>query len=69
MADLKGFDVVKAYKKALEDEQVPHPIAAILALVELMEASTGMSRQTSFLSSCMRDSPVHCCSEAAENVG
>ncbi|KAK1920959.1 hypothetical protein DB88DRAFT_444396 [Papiliotrema laurentii] len=37
---MTDFDVVGAYKRALEDEQVPHPIAAILALVELMEAST-----------------------------
>ncbi|GFZ42780.1 hypothetical protein JCM24511_00498 [Saitozyma sp. JCM 24511] len=37
---MKVFDVVSAYKRALEDEKVPHPIAAILALVELMEAST-----------------------------
>ncbi|KAL7419674.1 translation initiation factor eIF-2B subunit alpha [Cryptotrichosporon argae] len=42
-----SFDVVAAYKKALADEKAsllesahPHPIAAILALVELMEAST-----------------------------
>ncbi|KAK4686059.1 translation initiation factor eIF-2B subunit alpha, partial [Tremellales sp. Uapishka_1] len=35
-----GFDVVKAYKKALTDEKVPPPIAAILALVQLMESST-----------------------------
>ncbi|ODO06166.1 translation initiation factor eIF-2B subunit alpha [Cryptococcus wingfieldii CBS 7118] len=39
-ATLKGFDVVSAYRRALEDDKVPHPIAAILALVELMEAST-----------------------------
>ncbi|WWC60125.1 uncharacterized protein I303_102689 [Kwoniella dejecticola CBS 10117] len=36
----KGFDVCNAYKKAIEDDKVPHPIAAILALVELIEAST-----------------------------
>ncbi|WWC68799.1 uncharacterized protein I206_102734 [Kwoniella pini CBS 10737] len=36
----KGFDVINAYKKAIEDDKVPHPIAAILALVELIEAST-----------------------------
>ncbi|WVQ79060.1 hypothetical protein IAT38_001153 [Cryptococcus sp. DSM 104549] len=36
----KGFDVVAAYRRALEDDKVPHPIAAIIALVELMEAST-----------------------------
>ncbi|WRT65528.1 uncharacterized protein IL334_002473 [Kwoniella shivajii] len=34
------FDVGTAYKKAIEDDKVPHPIAAILALVELVEAST-----------------------------
>lgn len=51
----KDFDVVAAYRKALANHsvrtfsrvsnrlmsQVPHPIAAILALVELMESSTG----------------------------
>jgi translation initiation factor eIF-2B subunit alpha len=50
----KDFDVVAAYRKALANHsvrtfsrvlnrlmsQVPHPIAAILALVELMESST-----------------------------
>ncbi|WWC87699.1 uncharacterized protein L201_002591 [Kwoniella dendrophila CBS 6074] len=36
----KGFDVLGAYKRAIEDGKVPHPIAAILALVELVEAST-----------------------------
>ncbi|RXK41385.1 translation initiation factor eIF-2B subunit alpha [Tremella mesenterica] len=36
----RGFDVVQAYNRALEDDQIPHPIAAILALVELMETST-----------------------------
>ncbi|WVW79963.1 hypothetical protein I302_101936 [Kwoniella bestiolae CBS 10118] len=36
----KGFDVINAYKRAIEDDKVPHPIAAILALVELIEAST-----------------------------
>ncbi|KAL1409505.1 translation initiation factor eIF-2B subunit alpha [Vanrija albida] len=36
----KDFDVVAAYKRALADEKYPHPVAAILALVELMEAST-----------------------------
>ncbi|OWZ63192.1 hypothetical protein AYX15_04766 [Cryptococcus neoformans] len=36
----RAFDVVTAYRRALEDDKVPHPIAAILALVELMEAST-----------------------------
>ncbi|WVR03967.1 hypothetical protein IAU60_000966 [Kwoniella sp. DSM 27419] len=36
----KGFDVIATYKRALEDDKVPHPIAAILALVELIEAST-----------------------------
>ncbi|WVN85831.1 uncharacterized protein L203_100983 [Cryptococcus depauperatus CBS 7841] len=35
-----GFDVVAAYRRAIEDAKFPHPIAAILALVELMEAST-----------------------------
>lgn len=52
----RGFDVVEAYKKAAHADRVrrrprllsmtdlrklPHPIAAITALVELMEASTG----------------------------
>ncbi|KAK8861410.1 hypothetical protein IAR55_002229 [Kwoniella newhampshirensis] len=36
----RSFDVIAAYKRAIEDEKVPHPIAAILALVELIEAST-----------------------------
>jgi len=57
----RGFDVIAAYQRALEDQevddnptlllsfpcsdasgvfQVPHPIAAILSLVELMETST-----------------------------
>ncbi|OCF32375.1 translation initiation factor eIF-2B subunit alpha [Kwoniella heveanensis BCC8398] len=36
----KGFDVIQSYRRALEDDKVPHPIAAILALVELIEAST-----------------------------
>ncbi|WVF67078.1 hypothetical protein IAT40_001823 [Kwoniella sp. CBS 6097] len=36
----KGFDVIQSYKRAIEDDKVPHPIAAILALVELIEAST-----------------------------
>ncbi|WVQ62763.1 uncharacterized protein L199_000911 [Kwoniella botswanensis] len=36
----KNFDVIHSYKRAIEDDKVPHPIAAILALVELIEAST-----------------------------
>ncbi|WVQ94546.1 hypothetical protein IAU59_001625 [Kwoniella sp. CBS 9459] len=36
----RGFDVIQSYKRAIEDDKVPHPIAAILALVELIEAST-----------------------------
>ncbi|KAI5449884.1 translation initiation factor eIF-2B subunit alpha [Naganishia albida] len=35
-----GFDVNAAYVKALRDEQVPHPLAAILALTQLLENST-----------------------------
>ncbi|BEI82435.1 hypothetical protein CcaverHIS002_0303030 [Cutaneotrichosporon cavernicola] len=40
MRQSKDFDVVVAYQRALTDEKYPHPVAAILALVELMEAST-----------------------------
>ncbi|GMK58250.1 hypothetical protein CspeluHIS016_0502820 [Cutaneotrichosporon spelunceum] len=40
MSQTKDFDVVAAYHRALTDEKYPHPVAAILALVELMEAST-----------------------------
>lgn len=49
-----SFDIIGAYKRALEDEQVrnscmgqmlteqvPHPIAAIAAILELMDASSG----------------------------
>ncbi|KAJ9098213.1 hypothetical protein QFC21_004542 [Naganishia friedmannii] len=34
------FDVNAAYVRALRDEQVPHPLAAILALTQLLENST-----------------------------
>ncbi|KAJ9119388.1 hypothetical protein QFC24_005621 [Naganishia onofrii] len=34
------FDVNAAYVRALRDEQVPHPLAAILALTQLLEHST-----------------------------
>ncbi|ORY25843.1 hypothetical protein BCR39DRAFT_542987 [Naematelia encephala] len=36
----RNFDVIASYRRALDNDNVAHPIAAIMALVELMEAST-----------------------------
>jgi hypothetical protein len=69
----KDFDVVAAYRKALANHsvrtfsrvlnrlmnQVPHPIAAILALVELMESSTGKLAWTSSVHTKLTSNSYH----------